>query len=147
MAKAKASKAAAPVNPRAQSIEVLRTDFAELAKAVDPGDEGKVWWNYLGNGAQYKRVERVKALLRLKLPFTDDDLAELLERTAYIQNGDGGLAQHDPTPGLLSAAERVLGGRRPEERVRKALAAVRRNLKAANPSVQRLREQVNGLLG
>ena len=130
-----------------QPIEALRADFAELAKAIDPGDEGKVWWNYLGSGAQFKRVERVKATLRLKLPFTDDDLAELLERTAYIQNGDGGLAQHDPTPALLRAAERVLSGRRPDGRLRKALTGVRRNLKAANPSVQRLREQVNSLLG
>ena len=146
-AKAAASGAAASVGAADQPIEALRADLAALAAAVDPKDDGKVWWNYLGLATQAKRVERVRAALRRKLPFTDDDLAELLERTAYIQNGIGGLAQSDPTPALLKAAERVLAGRRPEGRLRKALMALRRNLRAANPSVQRLREQAGMLLG
>ena len=147
MPKARGSKVTASAASAAKPIEALRADFAELSKAVDPKDDGKMWWNYLGMATKADRVARVKATLRLKLPFTDDDLAELLERTAYIQNGIGGLAQHDPTPALLKAAERVLSGRRPEGRLRKALTSLRKNLQAANPSVQRLREQVNALLG
>jgi hypothetical protein len=144
--KARGSKATASAASAAQPIETLRADFAALARAVDPKDEGKMWWNYLDMVGEGKRIARVKGMLRLKLPFTDDDLAELLEHTAYIQNGMGGLAQHDPTPALLKAAGRALSGRRPRGRLRKALASVRKNLRAANPSVQRLREQANALL-
>ena len=143
-------KPAAPGGSDTQPIEALRADFAELAGAVDPNDDGKMWWNYLGMFTQYnqtERVERVRAMLRRKLPFTDDDLAELLEHNATIQNGIGGLAQHDPTPALFKAVERVLSGRRPEGRLRKAITKVRSNLRAANPSVQRLREQATKLLG
>jgi hypothetical protein len=146
MPRARGAKVTPSAASAAQPIETLRADFAALARAVDPKDEGKMWWNYLGMVGEGKRVARVKAMLRLKLPFTDDDLAELLERTAHIQNGFGGLAQHDPTPALLKAAVRVLSGRRPEGRLRKALVSVRKNLQAANPSVQRLREQANALL-
>ena len=147
MAKAKASREAASGESQAQPIEALRADLAELAKAVDPNDDSKMWWNYLGMATQADRVERVRAALRRKLPFTDDDLAELLEHTAYIQMGMGGLAQHDPTAALLKAAERVLSGRAPDGRLRKALMQLRKNLQAANPSVQRLREQAGKLLG
>ncbi len=130
-----------------KQIEELRKDFAALAAAIDPKDETKVWWNFLGFMKSTERVERSRAALRRKLPYSEDDISDLLSRTAYIQNGHGGLAKHDPTALLLKAAERVLGERRAEGKLRDALQRVLENLNAANPSVQRLRVHIYKLLG
>lgn len=127
-------------------IAALRADMAALAAAIDPSEKGYVWWNHLGAAMEAPRVARVRAALRKKLPLSEDDLADLIERTVYIQNGSGGLAQHDPTEPLLKACARVLGERKAQGRLREALVALMKNLRAANASVQRLWRQADQLV-
>lgn len=130
----------------AKAVADLRADFAALSAATEPKDRSKIWWSYLGLVSERRRVARVRAVLRKKLPFGDEDLAEMLATTARIQNGEGGLASNDPAGALLKATERALAGRKPEGKLRKALERVKRNLNAANAPVQRLRKQVEAML-
>ena len=129
-----------------REVEALRADMAALAAAIDPKNDGIVWWNYLAFKGEGPRVERVRAALRKKLPLTEEELAELIERTAYIQCGAGGFAKNDPTAGLLKACERVLGERKAEGRLRKALRGLMKNLQIENAPVQRLWRQADQLV-
>lgn len=142
----KKSKPSQVTSQRHPDIARLQLLAADLKKATNLKDRQKIWWTYLGLVTEKQRVAELRALLRRKLPFTDDELSALIEATVFIQAGEGGLSGSDPSPALLKATERILAGRRPTGRLRKALVALRKNMVALNSPVQRLRKQITGLL-
>ena len=108
---------ALPPEQQAEAVVALMRRVAKVAET----DPRQAAWNYASGMPPYAGPSALMhALLRRNLPYTDEQLADMLTILADVrQPGARGYA--DPTPAVVRAVERRVGAAVPGPRLRRAM--------------------------